>query len=94
MRISYHDQQVLNRLQDGAEDEVRNILAGNLTDTPPGQGEVSALMDEIRKVLQRRLQEAYTWGYGHKELADIIYEAILALGGRPQPERKVINNDN
>ena len=89
-----HSSKILDNLRDVTEDEVRNILAGNLTDNPPGQGEVSALMNEIRKVLQRRLQEAYTWGYGHKELADIIYEAILALGGRPQPERKVINNDN
>ena len=44
-------------------------------------GPVSQQRSEaIRELARRKLQEAYKWGYGHEALADIIYEAVLALG--------------
>ena len=58
MRISHNDQQVLNRLREGAEDKIRGILRGNLEDTPPGQGQVSSLMEFIRPILDCVLREA------------------------------------
>ena len=67
MRISYHDQQVLNRLRDGAEAQIRGILRGNLDDTPPGQGQVSSLMEFISPILDFVLREARDWGYSARD---------------------------
>ena len=67
MKLSYHHSQILARLRDGAEAQIRGILRGNLDDTPPGQGQVSSLMEFIRPILDGVLREARDWGYSKRD---------------------------
>ena len=64
MRISYHDQQVLNRLRDGAEDSIWDVVKELSGSDHRVRLE---MIQAISPILVKLAKEAYEWGYSKRD---------------------------